>query len=74
MKQPKVCQNCPKIISDNVAWYSLRVFGKNLCIACQILAKRGLLEKPEKVEPTISDWAKFDREEWRCVTNFEAIF
>ncbi len=39
MNEPKSCENCDKWISKNIAWYSLRQYGKELCIACQIEEK-----------------------------------
>ena len=49
----KQCENCNKPISDGVAWYSLRQYGEELCLACQLARKQnrnGKLTTDERMD------------------------
>ena len=52
----KKCEACGKPISDGVAWYSLRMFGNELCQACQIDRKKQ--EHMDKVEDQKFSWGE----------------
>ena len=52
----KQCEECKKMITDGVAWFALRQYGKELCLHCQLEFKRQL--QMDKVQDQGYRWGE----------------
>lgn len=57
----KTCEKCPSKITDGIAWYSLRQYGKELCMKCQKInqwkvPKKTVFDRMDEVQNQGQKW------------------